>query len=105
MQLRNGKIILQNKTKQENIKKQKEISEETIVYIVNVTQHSFFRCRMKQYKKFLKELLTRPTVCLLGKQIKSEYSHWNRNDKIVFTPPHLQLYVETMYGELHQSAF
>ena len=101
MQLRNGKIICLKPKEEKNqkFKADTEISLETIVYIVNVTEHSFFRCMKKQYKPLLKELLTPPVYSISGE------SHWRRDDKIIFAPDHLKWYVEKTCSEIHPSAF
>lgn len=69
------------------------------IYIVNVNEHSFFRYNKKNendngYNKFLKQLLTPPDKT-------NNYSHWNRNDKIVFGSEHLKKYLEKTYNELY----
>lgn len=67
------------------------------IFIVNLTTQSFFRYSMenetdKGYNTILLELLTPD---------EEEYSHWIREDKIVFCPKHLYNYVEKHYGELY----
>lgn len=68
------------------------------IIIVNLTTHSFFRHSMKNeidegYNANLLELLTPPD--------KDKYSHWFREDKIVFCPKHLYNYVEQNYAEIY----
>ena len=68
------------------------------IIIVNLTIRSFFRYSMKNeidkgYNAKLLELLTPPD--------KDNYSHWFREDKIVFCPKHLYNYVEQNYTELY----
>lgn len=69
------------------------------IYIVNITTFSFFRYNKKnendcEFNKILLKLLTPPNKNLI-------YSHWNRNDKIVFAPKHLHNYIERIYSELY----
>lgn len=70
------------------------------IFIVNLTTNTFFRCYMKnkideEYNNAkLLELLTPPDK-------KDKYSHWSREDKIVFCPKHLYEYVEKHYGEIY----
>lgn len=69
-----------------------------VLFVVNLTTKSFFRYSMKNetdkgYNKILLQLLTPPD--------KDKYSHWFREDKIVFCPKHLYNYVEKNYGEIY----
>lgn len=68
------------------------------LFIVNLTTQSFFRYSMenendKGYNKKLLELLTPDD--------KENYSHWFREDKIVFCPKKLCKYVEQNYSEIY----
>ena len=68
------------------------------IFIVNLTVRSFFRYYKKNqtdkgYNKYLLELLTSPN--------EEDYSHWAKEDKIVFCPEHLRDYVNKYYGELY----
>lgn len=68
------------------------------IFIVNLNTNSFFRYSMKDeadkgYNKKLLELLTCPDG--------EKYSHWFREDKIVFCPKHLYKYVEKNYAEIY----
>ena len=68
------------------------------MFIVNLTTKSFFRYSMKNetdkgYNKYLLQLLTPPD--------NDTYSHWFREDKIVFCPKHLYDYVEKNYAEIY----
>jgi hypothetical protein len=47
----------------------------------------------KGYNKYLLQLLTPPD--------NDTYSHWFREDKIVFCPKHLYDYVEKNYAEIY----
>ena len=69
------------------------------IFIVNLTTNAFFRYSMKNeidngYNTKLLELLTPPSK-------EDKYSHWSREDKIVFCPKHLYNYVEKFYGEIY----
>lgn len=69
------------------------------VFIVNLTTESYFRYYMENdkdagYNKLLKELLTSPNKI-------SNYSHWNKKDRIVFCPQHIHKFVETNFNELY----
>lgn len=68
------------------------------IFIVNLTTNAFFRYFMKNeiykgYNTKLLELLTPPD--------EDKYSHWSREDKIVFCPKHLYNYVEKNYCEIY----
>ncbi len=70
-----------------------------LIFIVNVSQQSFFRYYKKneidtKYTKILSELLSPPDK-------KTKYSHWSKEDKIVFCPTHLQEYINRIYNELY----
>ena len=69
------------------------------IFIVNITTTAFFRYNKINeadtgYNKFLLELVTPPND-------KTNYSHWNRKDKIVCAPKHLHNYIERTYCELY----
>ena len=69
------------------------------LFIVNLTANSFFRYYMKNemdkgYNAKLLELLT-------PLDEEDKYSHWSKEDKIVFCPKHLYNYVEKNYGEVY----
>ena len=68
------------------------------MYIVNLTTKSFFRYSLENetdegYNKYLLHLSTPPD--------NGRYSHWFREDKIVFCPKHLHDYVEKNYAEIY----
>jgi len=68
------------------------------IIIVNITTESFFQYSMENeadtgYNQILLELLTPPNI-------KDQYSHWSREDKIVFCPKYLYNYVKKKYNEL-----
>lgn len=64
--------------------------------VLNMSQGSFIRVdgiKTPEYNKKIKELLT-PFE-------KNPLSHWDKNDKMVIVPEHLNNYVEHNYGELY----
>lgn len=69
------------------------------IFIVNNTEHSFFRYEKKHdndfgYNKLLLELLTPPDK-------KSPISHWAKTDNIVIVKQHFKMYLERIYNELY----
>lgn len=67
----------------------------TTMFIVNLTTKSFFRYNPdKGYIGLLSDLITPPNK-------DTKYSHWSKQDHIVFCPIHLQKYVEKTYSELY----
>ena len=74
------------------------------IFILNVTQQSFFRYTKennedKGYNKILLGLITPPKNNILEDNIG--LAHWGRGDKIVFVPKKLIPYVEKKYGEIY----
>jgi hypothetical protein len=68
-----------------------------ILYILNMTEGNFFsyekkKCFDKGYMKVVKSLM---------KENVDGFSHWNREDKIIFVPDHLRDYVSKSYGKLN----
>ena len=64
--------------------------------VLNMSQGSFIRVdgiKTPEYNKKIKELLT-PFE-------KNPLSHWDKNDKMVIVPEHMNNYVEQNYGELY----
>jgi len=77
------------------------------IYIVNITESSFFRYNKKNenddgYKKILLDLVTPPPISIFT-TIKSSNSHWSREDKIVIAPPHIpsKFFERCYYNELY----
>jgi hypothetical protein len=69
------------------------------MFIVNLTTESFVRCnKASKVQTILLQLLLK-----YGGDLDDEngYSHWTRDDKIVYCPEHLQEYVERKYGEIY----
>jgi hypothetical protein len=69
------------------------------IFIVNITEYSFFRYEKKDendfgYNKLLLELLTPPDK-------KSPISHWAKTDKIVIAKQYFKIYLERIYNELY----
>lgn len=66
------------------------------VYILNMTQNNFFIYRKRSsddngYLRTVKDLTTENSI---------GFSHWGKDDKIVFVPEHIKAYVGKNYGEL-----
>ena len=66
------------------------------IYILNMTQGNFFiyrkrSCFDKDYMRVVREL-TKDDV--------DGFSHWGKDDKIIFVPSHLYSYVKKSYGRL-----
>ena len=97
---------MQNENENENDNECRCFRE--IIFLVNVTEKSFFRYSKKNktdegYNKLLLELLTPPINVKTGK--KTTISHWNRTDQIVIAPYRFHYYLERTYNELYESAF
>lgn len=66
------------------------------VLLLNMSQGTFIRVdgiKTPEYNKKIKELITP-----FG---KDTLSHWDKEDKMVIVPEHLNNYVEKNYGELY----
>ena len=69
------------------------------IFIVNLTEYSFFRYEKKDendfgYNKLLLELLTPPDK-------ESPISHWAKTETIVIAKQHFKIYLERIYNELY----